>query len=110
MKMKILRLLLLLNLFAPSLMGEDGGVEDELRELIHDYGMKGFTYLQINPNLDSAEFYLQKALNLQLTTPGYPIDDRVAANYILLAAVYSKIFNNKQALESLTEAEKILTT
>ncbi len=70
--------------------------------------MKGFDNLQFNPNLDSAEYYIQKALNLQYATPGYVIDERVAANHILLAHIYRLIFKNNEALYQLTKAEDIL--
>ena len=108
MKSKILWVVLLTLLIYPWVSGQGDSESEEMRDLIHDYGMKGYEYLQINPNLDSAEYYLQKALELQYATPKYDIDDRVAANHILLASVYGKIFNNHQALEELTKAENIL--
>jgi len=108
MKAKILWVVLIALLISSTVNGQFEKESDDLRDLIHDYGMKGFYNLQNNPNLDSAEFYLLKALNLQYTTPEYYINDRVAANHILLAHVYRLIFNNSEALYHLTKAEDIL--
>ena len=56
--------------------------------LIWKYGQKGFEYLNYNINLDSAEYFLNKAIDLAYATSDYPIDDRMAENYINLASLY----------------------
>jgi len=80
----------------------------ELADLIFDYSNKAYDYFKININLDSAEFYYEKAIDLALSSSNYYINHRVANNYISLASVYRDIYNNIEALKHLNEAEKIL--
>ena len=60
--------------------------DPELGDLIYQYATKGFNYLQVNNNLDSAEFYLLKSLDLQYYTNNYKMDYRVANTHIILAS------------------------
>jgi CHAT domain-containing protein/tetratricopeptide (TPR) repeat protein len=76
--------------------------------LIHKYGILGFKYLRVEINLDSAEYYLKKAIDLQYKTQNYELDDRVATNYMNLASFYRTVYNNTEALRYTNEAEKIL--
>ncbi|MCK5279252.1 MAG: tetratricopeptide repeat protein, partial [Cyclobacteriaceae bacterium] len=59
-------------------------------------------------NLDSAEFYYKKAIDLAYSSSNYNINFRVAINHNNLASIYRKIYNNIEALKNLNEAEKIL--
>ena len=59
-------------------------------------------------NLDSAEYYIKKAIDLQLRTTDYKIDDRVVDNYLYLSSFYRTVYNNVEALRYINEAEKIL--
>ena len=83
--------------------------DEELINLIFDYSEKGY-YNYRNVNMDSAEYYLQKALDLQYSSPNYEINDRVAINHVILAAVYRRIYHNSDALEHLNKAESILNS
>jgi CHAT domain-containing protein/tetratricopeptide (TPR) repeat protein len=76
--------------------------------LIHKYGSLGVKYLKVDINLDSAEFYLRKAIDMQYRTQDYEIDDRVAVNYINLASLYRTVYNYREALSNINEAEIIL--
>ena len=82
--------------------------DPELVDLIHDYSKKAYDYFKININLDSAEFYYKKAIDLALSSSNYYVDHRVANNYNSLASLYSDIYQNAGALECYNEAEKIL--
>lgn len=89
--------------------GQDENMEDSLlRDLIYSYSKIGHSYIDENLNLDTAEYYLSKALDLQYITPGYTINDRVARNHINIATLYRKISNNILALDHLNSAEQIL--
>ncbi|MEN8230740.1 MAG: hypothetical protein ABFS38_21465, partial [Bacteroidota bacterium] len=50
--------------------------DEEVRQLIFDYGTKGYKNIRFNKNLDTAEYYLTRALDLQYKEPNYKIDDR----------------------------------
>ena len=76
--------------------------------LIYEYSNKGYEYLRVDINLDSAEHYIKKAIDLQYRTKDYEIDDRIANNYINLASFYRKVYNNGEALNNLNKAERIL--
>jgi len=76
--------------------------------LIHKYGKLGADYLTTDINLDSAEYYLNKAIDMQYITQDYEIDDRVAINYINLASIYRTIYNYDEALKYYSRAELIL--
>ncbi|MCK4750365.1 MAG: tetratricopeptide repeat protein, partial [Bacteroidales bacterium] len=80
---------------------------EEMRSLIHHYGTRGWYNVQYNINLDSAEYYLLKAIELQYAYYD-TIDDRVATNHVSLASVYRQFYNNSAALDHLNKAEKIL--
>jgi len=82
--------------------------DQELVDLIHHYSAKAYDYFKININLDSAEFYYKKAIDLALSSNTYYVNHRVANNYNSLASLYSDIYNNSEALASYNEAEKIL--
>lgn len=79
-----------------------------MRSLIKNYSDKGFNYLTEHVNLDSAKHYLTTAIDLQLTADNYPIDHRVANNYILLASYYRQVYDFTEAIRCYSEAEKIL--
>ncbi len=81
---------------------------EELRDLIYEYGKIGYENVKFTINFDSAEYYLSKALELQYATHDYKIDNRVARNHINLASVYRRIYNNAEALHHLNQAEEIL--
>jgi len=95
--------------FSIEAFSQDEQKEDTiLSNYINEIGTKGYYNLKHNINLDSAEFYLKKALDLQYTTNNYKIDYRVADNHVLLASFYRTIYNNEEALENLNKAEHIL--
>jgi len=98
---------IVLFLYSSIVFSQDS-VDDKTLDLIHSYGIKGYENVFYFNDLDTAEFYLKKALELQYTTPNYPIDDRVASNHVSLASVYRKLFNYPKALHHLNEGEKIL--
>lgn len=79
-----------------------------IKNQIFDYGNMAFDYFQTNINLDSAEYYYKKALDLAYSSSNYPINFRVAINHTMLASLYRNIHNNGEALKHLNEAEKIL--
>ncbi|MEN8228806.1 MAG: hypothetical protein ABFS38_11690, partial [Bacteroidota bacterium] len=61
---------------------QDEPAEDSiLLDKIFEYSLKGYENNQYSINLDTAEYYLTKALNLQYTARNYKIDDRVAINH-----------------------------
>ena len=103
-------LLLYLVLFIPY----HGDAQDEIKEdpvlkdLIFDYSDKAYNYFKVNINLDSAEFYYKKAIDLAYSSSNYRIDSRVANNYVSLASLYRNIYNNSAALANLNKAEEIL--
>ncbi len=87
--------------------------ENEIKDstailLIWEIGNKGFEYLNYSINLDSAEYFLKKAIDLAFSTSDYVIDDRVAANYLNLATLYRYIFNYDEAIYCYNKAEEIL--
>ena len=82
--------------------------DPELVDIIFDYSNKAYDYFKLNINLDSAEFYYKKAIDLAHSTSNYNIDYRVVNNYISLSSVYRDIYNNSAALDYINEAERIL--
>jgi len=89
--------------------GQERSEEDpDLVALIEDYSWKAYNYFKVNINLDSAEFYYKKAIDLAQSSSNYNIDYRVANNYVSLASLYRNIYNNSAALACMDEAEKIL--
>jgi CHAT domain-containing protein len=82
--------------------------DPEIQQQIFDYSTRAYEYIYVNINLDSAEFYYKKAIDLAYSSSSYVIDERVAINYVSLASLYRKIYNNNEALMLLNEAEKIL--
>ncbi|MFH0759791.1 MAG: CHAT domain-containing tetratricopeptide repeat protein [Bacteroidota bacterium] len=99
---------LLVHLFFAVTLNVQSQEEPELREKIHEYGVKGFRNVEYNLNFDTAEYYLKKALDLQYAN--YEIlDDRVATNHISLASVYRRLYNYNLALFHLEKADSILT-
>ena len=91
-----------------------GNAEEEikedpvLRDLIIDYSDKAYNYFKININLDSAEYYYKKAIDLAYSSSNYNIGANEANNYISLASLYRNIYNNSEALAMLNIAEEIL--
>ena len=74
-----------LFLLATSLSGicnDETKNDSVIIELIYDYSLKGYVNHEYKISLDSAEYYLTKALNLQYSTSDYEIDERVANNHI----------------------------
>ena len=100
---RIYALFTLLGVFVLSEAQED----PELRERIHEYGYKGYLNVEFNINLDTAEYYLTKALELQYSTYN-EYDDRIVSNHILLASVYRRLYDNNKALYHLEKAETVL--
>jgi len=102
-------LLFLLICLSSEVLAIEAITEDSiLANLAFEYGTKGYNSLTHDINLDTAEYYLKKALELQYTISNYRIDERVAINHVSLASVYRKIYNNSEALYHLNRAEKIL--
>ena len=89
---------------------QEGSLEDTtiLNKKIFNYSTKGYNNIRFNINLDTAEYYLLKAIDLQYASSNYKIDYRVANNHVLLASVYRTIYNNSEALKHLNKAENIL--
>ena len=79
-----------------------------IKNQVLEYSEKAYAYHRININLDSAEYYYNKALDLAYSSSSYKINRRVALNHSNLASLYRTIFNNNEALWHLNEAEKIL--
>ena len=97
-------------LFVIETGAQNQTAEDEtLAQLVFDYGIKGYDSYN-SGNLDSAQFYLLKALDLQYSNARYSKDDRVAINHVTLASIYRIIYNNKGALEHLNKAEEIMNS
>ncbi|MDF1575935.1 MAG: CHAT domain-containing protein [Bacteroidales bacterium] len=102
-------MLLLASLFSfPGSAQERMEEDPQVAELIFDISNKAYDYFKININLDSAEIFYKKAIELAHSSNTYNIDYRVANNYISLASLYRDIYNNSTALTYLDEAEKIL--
>ena len=102
--------ILILALFIPSIgHAKDEIVEDPvIQQQIYDFGKLAYNYFQTNINLDSAEFYYKKAIELAYSSSNYNVDFRVAINHTMLASLYGDIHNNSEALKHFNEAEKIL--
>lgn len=94
----------------PSITYAEGEFEEDtvVQNQVKAYGDMAFNFHRININLDSAEFYYKKALDLAYSSGSYEINRRVAINHSNLASIYRTIFNNSEALWHLNEAEKIL--
>ncbi|MCK5704321.1 MAG: tetratricopeptide repeat protein, partial [Cyclobacteriaceae bacterium] len=104
--------ILILALFIPSPGHAQVEIEEDpvIQQQIYDFGKLAFTYFQTNINLDSAEFYYKKAIELAYSSSNYNVDFRVAINHTMLASLYRSIHNNAEALKHLNEAEKILNS
>ncbi len=89
---------------------EEPAEDSLLRDLILEYSMIGYNNVQFSGNLDTAEYYIRKALDLQYLASNFEINVRVAINHVSLASVYRLIYNNREALYHLNEAESILKT
>ena len=87
---------------------EEPAEDSLLRDLILEYSMIGYNNVQFSGNLDTAEYYIRKALDLQYSASIFEIDVRVAINHVSLASVYRLIYNNSEGLDQLNEAEKIM--
>jgi CHAT domain-containing protein len=83
---------------------EDSAVVDQ----VFDISQIAFYYYTVEINLDSAEFYLKRAIDLAYSSRSYKIGEGVANNLITLAAVYRKINENRKAMSCLNQAENIL--
>jgi len=103
-------LILICAFIFPSLGNAQEEIEEDtvIQNQIWEYGKLGFKYYLININLDSAEFYYKKALELAYSSSNYNVNFRVAINHTMLASLYRNIHNNAEALQHLNEAEKIL--
>lgn len=104
----IWRILILILLPQFSYSMENETVDSTALDLIFDYSRAGYKYLRVDVNLDSAEFYIRKAIDLQLRTKDYPLDDRIADNYLYLSSFYRTVYNNSEALKYINEAEEIM--
>ena len=102
--------ILILAFFIPSSGHAQEEIEEDtlIQQQIYDYGNIGLAFYQTNINLDSAEFYYKKALELAYSSSRYNINFRVAIYHTLLASLYRDIYNNGEALMHLNEAERIL--
>ena len=102
--------ILLLTLFI-SFQGPAQQVIEEdpvIKQMIFDLGNRAYDYLKVDVNLDSAEFYYKRAIELAYSSGSYVINFRVANNYINLASIYRKIHFYNEALSNLDKAEDIL--
>ena len=97
-----------LSSLQPGLSQDEIEDNPEIVEKVYEYGSKAYDYFKININLDSAEYYYLKAINLARTSSDYYVNHRVANNYAALASLYRDIHNNNKALALLNEAESIL--
>ena len=104
----LLGCLVLACCFGEAKSQEELSVDTVLVNKIYEYGKKGYENIQYQINLDSAEYYLLKAIELQNTTRNYDIDFRVAINHNSLASVYRTIYSNSKALKHYNKAEEIL--
>ncbi len=81
--------------------------EDEaLLDLVYEYSTKGYENYNTR-NLDSAEYYLLRALDLQYSNT-YNIDERVAINHNTLGSIYRIVYNTEKALYHSNKAEEIM--
>ncbi|MEZ5072242.1 MAG: CHAT domain-containing tetratricopeptide repeat protein [Bacteroidales bacterium] len=85
---------------------QNGLIAIDIKDLIYEYNSKGFEHYN-NENLDSAEYFLTKALDLEYAEFDI-LDDRVVYTHITLAAVYRLIYKYELALYHLERAEAIL--
>ncbi|PID91499.1 MAG: hypothetical protein CSA96_08100 [Bacteroidetes bacterium] len=83
---------------------EEGLIADR----IFDYTSYGFMNLSQNKNLDSAEYYFGKALDMQYAYEFYEKDDRVALNHTYLASIHRINYRYSEALHHLSLAEDIM--
>jgi CHAT domain-containing protein len=104
---RLISLLIALSIL-PLAYNQTSREYDKIVNLIFNYGTIGYNNVKYGGNLDSAEYYLNRAIELAYATPNYEIDYRVAGNHINLASVYRRIYNNGKALHHLTAAENIL--
>ncbi len=93
---------------SPDFAQERYEEDPELVDLIFAYSSKAYDYFKVNINLDSAEFYYKKAIDLAHSSSNYKIDYRVVNNYISMSSLYRDIYNNSAALDYINEAERIL--
>jgi len=107
--LRIIPILIYAFFFTPLVHASEEIEEDSLiTDQVYKYGQIAFSYFKTNINLDSAEFYYKKALELAYSSSSYSINFRVAINHTMLASLYRDIHNNNEALAHLNEAEKIL--
>ncbi len=99
---------LMVCVLSNSFSQEEIEEDSVLSNLVFLYATKGFNYLQFDYNLDTAEYYLKRALDLQTSSNRYIINERVANTHVLLASFYRRIFNISEAIYHLDEAERIL--
>lgn len=105
---KILTSFLISIFMLPLAFNQTNSEYEKIADLIFDYSLIGYNNVAFGGNLDTAEYYLSKALGLAYATPNYVIDLRVAGMHINLASVYRRIYNNGEALYHLTAAEGIM--
>jgi CHAT domain-containing protein len=106
---RIFILILALHISYQGHAQEEKEEDPELAQKIYEYENLAYNYFKININLDSAEFYYKKAINLAYSSSNYSIDHKVANIYNSIASIYRNIYNNNEALANYKEAEKILT-
>ena len=83
-------------------------VDDSLvKEEVFSFGQKAYYYFDTIINLDSAEYYFKKAIDLAHNSGKYKINYRVAYNENTLASLYRKIHDLREALAHYNEAERI---
>jgi len=100
--------LLVFLYFIPPILAQEEPLEDSiLGDLIYEYSYKGYFNLENNINLDTAEYYLKKALELQYSNYSF-FEERMANNHISLASVYRRLYDYDQARFHLEKAEDIL--
>ena len=68
-----LRFILFLTLFISYQGSAQQMVEEDpvIKQMIFDLGNKAFDYFKVNVNLDSAEFYYKKAIDLAYSSSNY---------------------------------------
>ena len=90
--------LIVMCVFSEAVAQEETVEDSLIANIIYEYGTIGYNNVKYNINLDTAEYYLKRALDLQYTLHNYEIDHRVARNHINLATVYRRLFNNSKSL------------
>ncbi len=105
---RFIYILILALIFSSKGHAQEINEDTIIQNQIYEYGELAYDYLKVNINLDSAEYYYKKAIDLAYSSSTYRINFRVAINHVGLASLYRSIYNNSAAFSNLNEAEMIL--